>query len=52
MSIRALISRTVLVGIALATGVAFTAPSYAANKPGQDLRICIKLLKEHKCIRI
>ena len=46
------VSRSLLAAMALAYGVVATAPAWASTGTHEPLRICIKVLKEHKCIKI
>ena len=51
MKVRTIVSRTFLAGLAVATGLAMTAPAWASNQGGNQLKICLKILKPH-CIRL
>ena len=46
-----LVSRSLLAAMALAYGVVATAPVWASTGH-EPLKICIKIFKEHKCIKV
>jgi hypothetical protein len=51
MKVRTIVSRTFLAGLAVVSGLAMTAPAWAASPGGNQLKICLKVLKPH-CIRL
>ncbi len=51
MKVRTIVSRTFVAGLAVAAGLTMTAPAWASNHGGNQLRICLKILKPH-CIRL